>query len=443
MAQRGNKLIDAARTGVPEGTWPVGAGLVLAGLTAYVFQIIAARNLSEADYAAFNGLWVLIFIVTPGLFLPIEQEVGRALADRAARQLGGGPLVRRAAKLGGALCLLMIVVAVIFAPTLIDVLFDGWGLLFVALVVALVAYYVEHLTRGTLSGNGRFGPYGLLLGSEGVVRMLAAITLAVVGVTTPGPYGLVLALAPFVAIGLAVRGQRHLLLPGPPAPYSELSSALGYLLVGSLLAQFLGYASFLGAVILAPDNSEDALGGFIAGLFLARIPILLFQAVQAALLPKLAGLTGAGRHADFRSGLLKLIAIVGAIGIIGVIGGLTLGPWAGELLFGDTFTLGGRDLALLAGGSGIFILALTLAQALIALQEYPRMTLSWVIGIVFFVVVTALGNDLFLRVELGFIAGSAAACLSLMAFLAPHIRRGDTGDVDPLVEAIAHERLEL
>lgn len=443
LATRQNKLIDAARSGVPEGTWAVGAGLLVAGLTAYVFQIVAARSLSEANYAALNGLWVIVFVVTPGLFLPIEQEVGRALADRAARGLGGGPLVKRAAKLGGALLAVVVVIACIAAPTLIDKLFHGWTFLFVALLVALVAYYTEHLTRGTLSGNGRFGPYGLLLGSEGVVRTIACIALAVVGVATPGPYGLVLAAAPFAAVATALYGQHKLLTPGPPAPYSELSSAMGYLLAGSLLAQFLGYASFLGAVMLAPEGSEDALGGFIAGLFLARIPILLFQAVQAALLPKLAGLTGAGRHADFRSGLLKLLTIVGSIGVAGVIGALTLGPWAGQLLFGDTFNLSNTDLALLAAGSGIFILALTLAQALIALQEYARNVFAWVFGVVAFVAVTAAGNDLFLRVELGFIAGSAAACLCLLAFVLRHVAARDAEGIDPFVEAIEHERLEL
>ncbi len=439
---RSSKFIDAARTGVPEGTWPVGAGLLIAGLTAYIFQIVAARSLSEADYAALGALWVILFVVTPGLFLPIEQEVGRALADRAARGVGGGPLVRRAAKLGGILCAAVVIAVVLASSTLVDNVFEGATLLVFALLVAVVAYYIEHTVRGTLSGNGRFRAYGLLLGSEGLARTAACVALAVIGVSSPGAYGFALALAPFVAVGLALRGQRRLLTPGPPAPYSELSSALGLLLVGSLLAQALGYASIIGALIVAPDGSEDELSALLLGMFLARIPLLLFQAVQAALLPKLAGLAGAGRHNDFRSGLLKLCVIVISIGIIGVIAGATLGPWAGELLFGPKFTLGGRDLALLTAGTGIFILALTLAQALIALKEYAHVTLAWVLGIVVFAAVTAAGSDLFLRVELGFIAGAAAACLTLVAFLVPHIIRADT-DVDPLAEAIEHERFEI
>ena len=139
-----------------------------------------------------------------------------------------------------------------------------------------------------------------------------------------------------------------------------------------MLAQSLSYAAFLAATILAKtDAQKDALAGFITGIFVARIPILLFQAVQAALLPKLAALAGAGRHDEFRTGMRRLLLIVVGLGVVGTLGGLTLGPTAGRLLFKD-WSLRGVDLALLAAGSGAFILALTLNQGLIALASYAR-----------------------------------------------------------------------
>ena len=105
----------------------------------------------------------------------------------------------------------------------------------------------------------------------------------------------------------------------------------------------------------------------IVGFFIARIPILLFQAIQAALLPKLAALAGAGKHNEFRAGIKKLLVIVVGVGVIGVVAGATIGPFVGEILFGEKFNLGNVDLGLLAAGSALFILALTLAQGLIAL----------------------------------------------------------------------------
>ena len=92
---------------VPEGTFAVGAGLAIAGVTTYGFQILAFRGLSKPNYAALNVLWVFVFVLAPGVFLPLEQEIGRAVAARAVRGVGGGPVVRRAGLLGGAFSLLL------------------------------------------------------------------------------------------------------------------------------------------------------------------------------------------------------------------------------------------------------------------------------------------------------------------------------------------------
>ncbi|HEX5095404.1 MAG TPA: hypothetical protein VFX21_05295, partial [Acidimicrobiia bacterium] len=203
MAQRAQRLIDAAKNSpLPEGTYAVGAGLLVAGLAAYGFQILTFRQLDESQYAALNGLWILIFIVTPGLFQPLEQEVARSLAHRNSQGRGGAPLVKKAALLGGAFSVLAIIVTLIVSPALINSLFKGDSALLIGLLISIVAYYVMFLTRGTLSGNGRFGTYGLLNGSEGGVRIAFVIALVILGASTPGPYGIALALPPLFAVGI-------------------------------------------------------------------------------------------------------------------------------------------------------------------------------------------------------------------------------------------------
>lgn len=442
MAARAQRFIEAARKPVPEGTYAIGAGLLIAGISAYAFQSLSYRQLSKEEYNALNGLWVMVFVVAPGFFQPLEQEVARALAHRRAQGIGGAPLVKRAAVLGGILAAVVALACIVGAKPLTDELFHGNGLLLVGLLVAIGSYYLAHMTRGTLSGNGRFGPYGVMHGSEGIVRIILAVILVVAGASTPGWYGLALALPPLAAVAISLRGQRGLLTPGPEAPYSELSTALGWLLVGSVLAQALSYAAFLGATLLASDAQKKEVGDFIAGLFIARIPILLFQAVQAALLPKLAAHAGAGRHEDFRSGLKKLVMIVVAVGALGIVGGFTVASWAGGILFGDKFVLGSRDLGLLAVGSAAFIFALTIAQGLIALRGYRATAIAWVLGIAGFIGVTAFGHDLFLRVELGFALGSLVAAVAMGLFLAAQARKGLT-TVEDLVEVIEHEPLEI
>jgi len=453
MASRANRLLEAAKKSVPEGTYTVGLGLVVSGITSYGFQILAFRALPKPEYAALNGLWVIAFVLAPGFFLPLEQEVGRAIAHRRSQGVGGGPVVKRAAAAGALLCGALIlfvllseaVLQLVTDDGLANVMFHDKSVLLPCLLIALATYAVQHLTRGTLSGNGRFGPYGMILAAEGIYRIIPALVLYAAGIDNLFLYGLVFALPPLFASGTALFRQRGLMEPGPEAPWSELSANLGWLFGGSVFAQLLSYAPVMGILVLAGPGEKHLAADFIVGFFLARIPILLFQAVQAALLPKLAGLIGSGRHDDFRSGLRKLLVIVIGIGIIGVIGGYILGPTAGEILFGNKFTLGARDLALLAAGSGLFILALTLAQALIAVMGHARATYAWVAGnVAFWLIAVFAARDLFLRVELGFVAGSGIAALAMGWLLAVRIRHGipDEALVN-FVDQIEHEQLEF
>jgi O-antigen/teichoic acid export membrane protein len=443
--QRAQDLITSLP--VPDGTFAVGTGLVVSGITTYLFQILAFRGLSKPDYGALNALWVFVFVLAPGIFLPIEQEVGRALASRRAHNIGGGPVVRRAGVIGLWFAIGLAVVTLVVALTtpVIDNLFAGNAGLVACLVIALFTFGFELLARGAFAGTGAFGAYGVSMGAEGIIRLLPCIVLVALGVTNPVGFGLCLAIPPALATLVALRGQHDLLVPGPNAPWSELSANLGFLLGGSLLAQVLSYAPFLGAQLLATPSERAAVADFIVGLFLSRIPILLFQAVQAALLPRLAGQVSAGHNDEFKRGMRNLLVVVAGIGVLGVLGGATLGPFVGKILFGAKFELGNVDLALLAAGSGLFILALTLSQGLIALNAQSRVMGAWFVGLLAFIGTTAVASsDLFLRVELGSIAGAGAAAVAMALLFARRLRAG-IGDASlaSLVEQIEHEPIEI
>src|SRR5262249_57863134 len=176
----------------------------------------------------------------------------------------------------------------------------------------------------------RFGAYGLMHGSEGTVRILACGVLFAAGVSSVGYWGLALAAPPAFAVLISLRGQHDLLVPGPEAPYSELSGALAWLLLGSVLAQLLSYASVFGVNFYKTAGQADLAANFITGLFIARVPLLMFQAVQAALLPKLAGLASEGKHDDFRTGMRRLIVVVIVLCTTGVIAATLVGPWFGQ-----------------------------------------------------------------------------------------------------------------
>ncbi len=421
---------------LPEGTLAVGAGLIVSGIAAYGFLAISARALGPSRYAPLGVLWALMFVAGPGFFLPLEQEVGRALAERRAQGLGGGPLIRRACLAGGAVATMLVLVTAASSNLLLDELFDSKMLLLAGFMFGLTGYFTEHLLRGTLSGNGRFGTYGVVIGAEAALRLAACVALAVVGIDTAGPYGLALGLAPFAATAIGVRRERHrLVTPGPDAPWAELTAALGYLLAASVLAQLLVNSGVLAVQLLASQGESEVAGRFLNGLIIARVPLFMFQAVQASLLPALAAHAGAGRHHDFRAGLKRLLMVVVGIGVLATIVAWAIGHQVVDILFGAGFELSRTDLAYLAGASAAYMLALALAQALIALSAYARVVAGWASGIIAFVVVTATQSGLLPRVERGFLAGASTAAVVMGVLLATRMAKGIVATADELTEA--------
>jgi hypothetical protein len=87
--------------------------------------------------------------------------------------------------------------------------------------------------------------------------------------------------------------------------------------------------------------------------------------------------------------------------------------------------LGHTDVGLLALSTGFFIIAMSLAQALIALDGQARVAAGWLIGLLTFVIVTALGNDLLLRLELASVFSSLAAATALATFLFARLRSAE------------------
>jgi len=402
---------------LPEGTVAVGGGLVVNGLAAYAFITLASRDLGPEAYTPVGLLWALSFLLGPGFFQPLEQEVARVVASRADGRLG--PVVRTAAAIGAGMVGILAVGALLLRDRLQYDLFDGDGLLVVGFLLVLVGLGLGHLVRGALAGIGRFGGYARYFIGDGLGRLaLALVLVAVVG--GAGGYGLAVGLAPFVGVAAALAGRRDPSrvgsLAGPVEPPGALSRALGALLVASVSTSLVLNVSPLAVEVLAGPDQADEPGRFLNALLIARVPLFFFQAVQASLLPKLSGLVGAGRLDEMRDALLRLLVLVLGLGGVAIALCALLGTTVVDVAFGEGFAVERRDMVLLAASSAVLMVALSLAQALIACRAQGRMALAWVAGLVAFPVVVALGDDLFLRVELGLLAtvSTAAAAMALL-----------------------------
>ncbi len=405
----------AQRNPLPRGAVTVGVGLLLAGLCTYAFLAVAGHALSALHYSAFASFWALLFVVAPGIFLPLEQELARAISARRARHDGGGPVVRRVALIGGSFLVLLVAGALVGFGAIDNHLLGGDAVLMVALLVGLSAYCIEHVGRGTLSGNSRFRAYGVLLGAEGVYRVLFCAALAAAHVSSPGPYGLALVAGSFAAVATAMVTERGLLAAGSHTTNAEVTTALGSLLLASLATQFMFNGGTVMVQLLAAPSEQRAAGTFLNGRVLAFVPLFLFQAVTAALLPRLSALHSRAAIAEFQRTLLRLLLFVAVLGTVAIIGAFALGPAVLRLVFGPNFALSRQDLALLAASCAALMAAQALGQGLIARSSYRSVVGGWLAGVAAFFAVVFAVHPLLLRVEVGLVAGGVAAAAVLGA----------------------------
>jgi O-antigen/teichoic acid export membrane protein len=159
------------------------------------------------------------------------------------------------------------------------------------------------------------------------------------------------------------------------------------------------------------------------------------------LLPRLARLAARNELDEFRTGFRKLMYIVAGVGILGTLGAYVLGPWIVDLMY--QVTLSQRTMAMLALGSALYMVALALAQAVIALSGHALVALGWTVGMVAFLVTVWLaGPDLFKRVEIALVVSSFAALVSFALALRSRLRAGVAPTPDSMFEAFTDMPLE-
>jgi O-antigen/teichoic acid export membrane protein len=206
--------------------------------------------------------------------------------------------------------------------------------------------------------------------------------------------------------------------PVPEATYLPASASRStflFLLLASLLAQLLITSGPVAASQLAGPGEAGVAGQLLAGLLLARVPLLAVASVQTALLPRLTQLHAAADEAKVRGVLRDLAAVVLGLTAVGVAGAAGLGPVVLRLLFGPDFDLGRLDLALLVLGVGGYLVALLVGLGLVARRQTGALAASWAMGVAMAGVVLLVGPGLVRRVELSLVAGAWCSAAVVLA----------------------------
>lgn len=405
------------------GLGSVGTGVLGAGLFTYLFLSLAGRVLGPEEFAPVSALWAMVFIVGPGLFLPVQQELGRAIGGQ--RGAGGGRhALTKVALLAGGFALVTIVIALLVREWITRELLGGSDALLWCFLGSVLAYAVTFVARGVASGLGDYKEFGQLVAAESAARLAIAAALTPFTGDSQAVFGIAIVLAPFVSVVIVTRMGRKLRLePGVHQGWRDVTWAMGWLLLGSMMAQFLANAGPLAVQLLATSSQENQAGRFLSALVIARLAIYLFQALQATLLPNLAELVARGQVAELQRGMRRLVVFGAVLTLVSTIGAYLLGAVAVRLLFGTGFSVSAESMALLSGASAIYVLAAALSGVAIAASGHRLSSLAWLAGSLAFVGGTMLLDDLFRRVELGYLLGSCTAAAVLMVALPVHLRR--------------------
>jgi len=395
---------------LPQGTLLVGSGIGLLGLAAYVQLAVAGHALAESDMASLAVLWSIVFAVAPGIFLPLEQELTRLVADRRAVGSPIRPVLNKGAVLvAGAMALLTAGAWAAQGP-IAAVFFQGDRSLVWITCLSLGVHAALHATRGALAGLGRFGWYGSQLAIDGGLRLIG--TLIVSSSESVAPYAWLLVIAPALSMLLTLGPVLRAGTPGARLPWAALSGRLGLLTTGAFLNQLMINMAVINAHLLSPDDTRVAVA-LLAAMVMVRAPVFLFGAMHASLL---AGAAAAVARRDWdgvwamvRRAIMAVSALVAGAAVVLVPAGPAMAAW----LFNAPEVLGGFDFVLLSAGVGAYLWAFVFSQVLVAMHGHVAQAYCWLAGTAVLFAVCALPLAVSLRVELGFVSGAATTAVLL------------------------------
>jgi len=401
----------------------VGVGLAVLGVASFAFLSISGRALGPEAFAALGTLWILVNAAGPALFQPLEQELGRGIAHARAMGTGARSLFLRGIALALAVVAIIGVGLVAAHDQLAERLFDGEDALVLALFIGLAGIAAECVSRGAFAGSGMFSRYGWQMGLDGILRLGGSFALLVAGVSLAGWYGLVLGLAPVVAVLLTAGPVGAAVTHSQPERWGQLVQALGLLTAGGLLQQLVINAPGVAANLIAGPAEQAAAGTFIGVLVLTRIPLFLFTAIQAAFLPNLAALAARDDRSGFQRQVRNVLTVVMAIGLAGIAIVAVAGPQLVTLFYGAAYQTTRPVLVILAAGATLVMMGAALSQILISLRSYQASLAGWLCGSVVFLVTLTPPSALEYRVGLAFLASTVVATAVLVIALQRRTRQ--------------------
>jgi O-antigen/teichoic acid export membrane protein len=409
-------LAQAARAGLSRGgtTWML-TGSLIAGVGAYVFQVVGARSLGEVAYAPISVLWTCQYLLSSVVMTALESWVVRTVTSEGGRLLR----LRTAA---WALTASLLTVATLLTA----LVYLGQGSLLqdqislVAVIPVLVASYACFvIVRGVLAARDRYKAYGGVTALESLIRLGAAVLIAV---TIPKaavlawtlPLGAFGAAAWGVRTRLAADGRRETAGWHAPQMAEAPTRFLALTTSANAAAQLLLAG---GALLLAPlGATPEQVSIFFVTITAARVPLVIVQGgLLSRLLPTFTRLSDSGNRARLMRTARQIVAATVVTSALSGLVAAAVGPSVIAALFGPGYAPTAILAAVVAAGVVMATGGAVVNQALVAVRREAAIVGPWLLGLAVALAAVALSAPLdpTSRVLLGFGLGETAALLTL------------------------------
>ena len=394
------------------------SGIGIAAITTYAFLTLVARYFGPTRYAPLAAFWSATFLLAPGVFAAVEKETTSRVSAANATNSGSRRVAKELVVLTFGVSGIVVLLGAATSVPLTNRVFAGNGSLTFWFLISVPSIAAQCLAWGLLAGNRRFGEYARVSAAEGIIRLAGGLCLLALGIQTVGLFAAVIALAPLASACTVARKLRDIRIDGPADGPGAIVRSLSYIVGASLAQSILINAGPIAVEALAGTSNRALTGRFLSGMILVRVPLFLYNAASATMLPALSEAAATSDWLRFRVTLRRLVALVSLFGLVTTAAAGTLGPWALRLGFGDAFDLPSLDLIRLASAASLLLLATTLSVGLTAIGKVRLLFLSWVSGVVSFFATVLLLPGLLGRVELGLVVGAAVATAPMAFTLA-------------------------
>lgn len=389
----------------PNGATYILGATAVAGIAGYLVTWLVNLVIGPAAYALFAIFWGALYLII-GALSGVQQEIARATRPLRARDRVGP---RRARNFAVSAAFLVAIVIIATAPLWINHVFiDECWLLLWPLVVGSASYVLVAVLAGSLYGIIHWRPLALLIGADGIVRLLfLGVTLVftkeivVLAWAVALPFPVVIAMLwPAVRRSLVNRTELDV-------NYRALSWNVSRTVLASMSTAMLvsGLPLLLGVAAAGVDRSF--LGELLFAITLARAPLIVTViSLQSYFLMQFRN------HPESRGSFFFRIqsAIAGGAVVLGFLG-WWLGPWAFVIVTGRPTHMEGSFIAVLVLSSALVGSLCLSAPAVLARGQHFIYSLGWVVAAVVTIVALVLPLDLMTRITVALLAGPVAGLL--------------------------------